>query len=292
VQHAPVGECVCEARKNVTRWQRSLSCVPLARRMAAPSGLYASLGNLIDEALRDGTPATNTAGGVPRAPASSNQARHDDASSSVDPLQEAEDAATAVFAASCAIAFCYFAARGLFTLGLLGVLGWAFLTNPARDPGLRTACWEPLLAARQVLHGEKLEEKLKRGRLFSALKSAVMGTTSLLRGKRVLVDLLVRGRTERTLPMRVAVMTVNVVPRLTTQFPPAVLLHRVRGEQLQAGPGPVHGGRLRGVVHRPIKGSAQLRRKLRRRASSGAAIQHMRCDSIHSSCSTVLNAPK
>ena len=162
--------------------------------MSAPGGLYASLGSLLDEALRDGTPAaTNTSGGVPRGSASGAQAQRDDASSTADPLQEAEDAATAVFAASCAIAVCYFAARGIFTLGLLGGLGWAFLTNPARDPALRTACWEPLLAARQVLHGEKLEDKLKRGKLFSALKSAVMGTTSLLRGKRVLVDLLVRG---------------------------------------------------------------------------------------------------
>lgn len=162
--------------------------------MTAPGGLYASLGSLLDEALRDGTASgVHTGGGPPPKDSTGGaQAQRDDAST-VDPLQEAEDAATAVFAASCAVSFCYFAARGLFTLGLLGGLGWAFLTNPARDPAMRTACWEPLLAARQVLHGQELNNKLHRGKLFSALKSAVMGTTSLLRGKRVLVDLLVRG---------------------------------------------------------------------------------------------------
>ena len=242
--------------------------------MTAPGGLYASLGSLLDEALRDGTPAaTNTAGSAPRGPAGRAQSRREDAST-VDPLQEAEDAATAVFAASCAIALCYFAARGIFTLGLLGALGWAFLTNPARDPALRTACWEPLLAARQVLHGEKLEDKLKRGKLFSALKSAVMGTTSLLRGKRVLVDLLVRGRMRRcVLPL--TPLTSPFGPHTEAFSSPAVLLHRVRGEQLQAGPGPVRGGRLRGVVCRAIKGCQSFRGQSCRR-TAGAAIQQMR----------------
>ena len=170
-------------RPNQCHWSSGtrLQHRPVARAMAAApaaKGIYASLGSLLDEALRaTGEPAGEQQQSVPGS------------TSQDDPLQELEAAASAIFVASCVVVVVFYCARGLFTLGLLLGLGTAFLQNPAKDPALRVACWEPLLSARHALLGDKVEDKLHRGKLFSALKAAVMdGGVRLARGKRVLVD--------------------------------------------------------------------------------------------------------
>ena len=148
-------------------------------------GIFGAIGRALDEALTEsGGSRSGSGSGRPSAgPAG-------DASAGDDPLQVAEDAAGAVFVASCILSLCLYCARSIFTLGLLCLLGAAWLQNPARDPSLRHACWAPLLAARHSRVGEKTEAKLAAGSLFGALKSAVLdGGIRLARSKRVLVDL-------------------------------------------------------------------------------------------------------